>query len=184
MNSATQASDLRSQQRTVGKGVAVGILCMSAIISGVYWALDPLSGMEVLSNRLAHAIGCNAVAVVMLLIGIGLVGNARALSPAINPLLGAESARTQIYGRYLTNTLEQFVLFAAVILALSLYLNDQSMTLLPALTANFIIGRVIFLAGYLRNPLHRAAGFAMTMYPTIICLVYVLWRIATSGIPR
>ena len=181
MSGATQAGDLRSQQRTVGKGVAVAIACMSTIIGGIYAALNPLPGMEQLPNRLAYAVGCNAVAVFTLLLGIMLVGNARALSGAINPLAGLESERTKIYGRYLSNTLEQFVLFAAVILALSLYLTNESMRLLPALTANFVVGRAIFLVGYLRNPLHRATGFAMTMYPTVACLGYVLWQIVTNG---
>lgn len=119
----------------------------------------------------------------MLLVGIGLVGNARGFSAAINPLAGVESDRIKVYGRYLTNTLEQFVLFAATTLTLSLYLTDTGMRLLPALTANFVIGRVLFLVGYLSNPLYRSTGFAMTMYPTGACLGYVLWRLATSGFP-
>lgn len=179
-----QLNELRSQQKAVGKGAAVGVISFLVIIGGVYYSLSPVLGVEPSSARLIYAVVCNAVAVTTLLLGIMLVGNARALSAAINPLAGAESERTKVYGRYLTNTLEQFVLFGAVTTALSLYLDARGMRLLPALTINFVIGRVVFLVGYLRNPLQRSTGFAMTMYPTVACLIYVLWQIVTAGVPR
>jgi hypothetical protein len=177
-------TELKSQQRTVILGMGLGIIAFLTVVVGVSFSLAPFSGLEAASSRLIFVFGCGAFAVIPLLIGVELVGNSRFRSAAINPLAGAETDSQKVYGRYLSNTLEQTTLFIPVLVALSLFLDSSSMRLIPALIANFIVGRLTFLAGYLKNPHYRAPGFAMTMYPTVISLIYVLYKLLTLGIPK
>jgi hypothetical protein len=71
----------------------------------------------------AYAVQANAFAVIPLLAGIIIVGNNRFLSEAIDPTLRKEDAATQINGRVVDNTLQQFVLFLVATTTLSVNLT-------------------------------------------------------------
>ncbi|HAX89473.1 MAG TPA: hypothetical protein DCY91_25255 [Cyanobacteria bacterium UBA11370] len=113
----------------------------------------------------------------MLFAGFLSVGNARFLSHAINPLAGAESERMRVHLRYLSNTLEQVVLFFITNLILATFLDTNSIKLIPILVTLFILGRIAFWIGYLKNPLYRAFGMGVTAYPTAIVLFYDTYRV-------
>ena len=113
----------------------------------------------------------------MLLAGIIAVSINRFSSKAINPLAGAESASMGVHLRYLSNTLEQFVLFFTASLVLSTFLDSHSMKLIPILTILFVLGRIAFWVGYLQNPLNRGFGMVVTLYPTVAILFYDAYRV-------
>ncbi len=57
-------------------------------------------------------------------------------------------------------------------LAYALPLNHLSM--LYVMTGLFIIGRILFILGYLKFPIYRAFGFGITFIPMVIAAVYII----------
>jgi MAPEG family len=112
-----------------------------------------------------------------LLIGIILVGNDRFLSEAIDPTLQKEDQATQINGRVVENTLQQFVMFLVGTLALSVNLTAEQMRAIPAVVIVFIVARILFWVGYRIHPLYRAFGMAATGYLNVGILALTLWKI-------
>ena len=104
------------------------------------------------------------------------VGNNRFLSEAIDPTLQKEDLATQINGRVVENTLQQFALFLVAITALSVNLTTDTMRIVPATAIVFVVARAAFWIGYRMDPLYRAFGMAATGYLNVGLLAFALWR--------
>jgi hypothetical protein len=79
--------------------------------------------------------------------------------------------------RYLQNTLEQTVIFAAGLFGLAAYLTSgESMRALPATTIVWVLNRYAFWIGYHRSAAMRGLG-APSMAIGLIMLLYVVARI-------
>jgi hypothetical protein len=104
-----------------------------------------------------------------------VIGNARFLSEAIDPIAGKEDRRMVVDGRVADNTLQQFTVFAAGLLALSVSLPAVSLSVIPAVAITFVIARLAFWIGYRIHPLYRAPGFASTAYLNLGILIADLW---------
>ena len=128
------------------------------------------------NSRLAYALQANAFAVLPLLIGIMIVGNNRFFSEAIDPTLHKEDLRTQINGRVVENTLQQYVLFLIGTLALSVNLTAEQMRAIPAAALVFVVARIAFWIGYRIHPLYRAFGMAATGYLNLAILSFAIWK--------
>ena len=74
--------------------------------------------------------------------------------------------------RYLSNSVEQFIVFAAGLLALAAYISPR---LLVIVTIVWIVTRWAFWIGYHFSPLLRGIG-APGMLQSMIVLLYVAWR--------
>jgi hypothetical protein len=177
------ASDaLRTAQRTVKRGALLGLITLvTAFVAGYVW-LPPLAGPDAIDVRLALAVRCAVLPTITLLAGVGAIGNARFFSDAIDPTAGKDSQRMQIHARYVDNTTQQLLLYLTVSFGLAVELPFSLVRLLPVLAATFTIGRVAFWIGYLKGPLHRAPGFAMTFYPSAIALAWLAWRVVRAAI--
>ena len=85
----------------------------------------------------------------------------------------------EVHRRFLSNTIEQYVINGPALLMLSLYLTPRQLKVIPPLVALFVAGRVIYLHGYL-NPSKertgRTLGFIMTIAPSAMTLAYVAYR--------
>lgn len=169
---------LNQQQQIVFGGVISALIFSLAfvLIGYVYVAL-PLPLLDTAESRLIFTLRCQIFPVLMLFAGIGAVGNGRFLSAAINPLANAESEAMRVHLRYLSNTLEQFVLFCVGSLILSSFLDTDSIKLIPILATLFVFGRIAFWIGYLKDPLDRAFGMGVTLYPTAAVLIYDAYRV-------
>jgi hypothetical protein len=167
---------MTKDQKIVGVGAASGVLAMILSVMTIYrcWPINPAL-MDV-SSRLAYTLQMNAVAIRPLLVGIIFVGNNRFLSDAIDPTLNKESMATQINGRVVDNTLQQFILFLVGTLALSVSLAGPQMRAIPAVTLVFVVARIAFWIGYRIHPLYRAFGMAATAYLNIGLLGSALWK--------
>jgi hypothetical protein len=110
-----------------------------------------------------------------------VVGNDRFLSEAIDPTLQKEDVATQINGRVVENTLQQFVLFLVSTMALSVNLTTAQMRIIPAAVIVFIVARTAFWVGYRIHPLYRAFGMAATGYLNVGLLTFALWKAALPG---
>jgi hypothetical protein len=163
-------------QKIVGVGAASGVTAMVATIAGLYhlWPANP--SLVDVSSRLAYTLQADAFAVLPLLIVIMTVGNQRFLSEAIDPTLHKEDLGTQINGRVVENTLQQYLLFLIGTLALSVNLTAEQMRVIPAATLVFVVARIAFWIGYRIHPLYRAFGMAATGYLNVGILAFALWR--------
>ena len=163
-------------QKIVGIGAASGVVAMIVAIAGTYQLWPSSPRFVDISSRFAYALQANAFAVIPLLAGIITVGNNRFLSQAIDPMLRKEDAATQINGRFVENTLQQFVLFLVATTALSVNLTAAQMRIIPAAAIVFVVARAAFWVGYRIHPLYRAFGMAATGYLNIGLLAFALWK--------
>lgn len=163
-------------QKTVAIGAASGLAFMIASVAGIYqlWPGNP--SLADVSSRLAYTLQANAFAVIPLLVAIMIVGNNRFFSQAIDPTLKKEDMATQINGRVVENTLQQFVGFVTATTALSVNLTAAEMRIIPAAVIVFVIARAAFWIGYRIHPLYRAFGMAATGYLNLGLLGFALWR--------
>src|SRR5262249_13787513 len=99
---------------------------------------------------------------------------------AIDPTLHKEDAATQINGRVVENTLQQFALFLVATTALSVNLTPGQMRIIPAAAIVFIVARTAFWIGYRIHPLYRAFGMAAYTYLSVGLLGFALWKFAFS----
>jgi fatty-acid desaturase len=82
--------------------------------------------------------------------------------------------------RYLQNTLEQIVIFAAGLFGLALYLDTgESMRVVVASTIVWVLNRYAFWIGYHRSAAMRGLG-APSMALSLIMLLYVTARIGND----
>jgi glutathione S-transferase len=72
------------------------------------------------------------------------------------------------YFRVQMNTLEQLVVFIPSILLFARYLSPY---IAAALGVVFLIGRLLYLSGYVKDPKKRSAGFGLSFLPNAILLV-------------
>jgi len=164
-------------RKIVAAGAASGVASMVLAM----WVLSTMvlavpAGLETISERLAYALRWEALAALPLVLMIGAVGNARALSDAIDPTRGAEDRKMVIDGRVADNTTQQFLLFLAGSLGLTASLPTARMPVIGAAAIVFAVARLAFWIGYRIDPLYRAFGFAATFYLNLGLLVAALWR--------
>ena len=82
----------------------------------------------------------------------------------------------EVHRRFLSNTIEQYVINGPALLMLSLYLAPRQLKVIPLLVDLFVFGRITFLYGYLdpaKERSSRSFGFVMTFLPTGLVLGYV-----------
>ena len=99
--------------------------------------------------------------------------------PLKQPQDKAAADTLEVHRRFLSNTVEQYVINGPALLMLSLYLTPHQLKVIPPLVALFVTGRVIYLHGYLnpnRERTGRTFGFIMTIAPTAMTLAYVAYR--------
>lgn len=158
-----------AQRRTT-----MGSIAASAIATAVLWYLL-LRFLPSPANAapLPTALACSALAALLALVpGVEAIAHERLFTPAIDPLAGFETHRMQVNFHYLSNTLEQFVIFAAGLLAVSAYASPR---LLVILAIVWVIERWAFWIGYHFSPLLRGLG-APGMLQSMIVLLYVAYR--------
>ena len=171
-------ANLNHQQKTVVWSTTAGIIFSTVFVLISYFFISwSLPLMDTQEQRLIFTLRCQIFPVLMLLAGIIAVSINRFSRNAINPLAGAESASMSVHLRYLSNTLEQFVLFFTASLVLSTFLNTYSIKLIPILATLFVLGRIAFWLGYLQNPLNRGFGMVVTFYPTVAILFYDAYHV-------
>ena len=169
---------LNPSQTTVVWSAITAVIFSTLLVLLAYFFLPfPLPLLNTSEQRLIFTLRCQLFPALMVLAGILAVSFHRFTSNAINPLAGSESASMLVHLRYLSNTLEQFILFSTATLVLSTFLDSQSIKLLPILTLLFVLGRITFWLGYLQHPLNRGLGMVITLYPTVVILVYDVYRV-------
>lgn len=162
------------QRRVTLGGIAASTLVAAALWYALYrWLPTPAA-----AEPLATAFACCAIAALLALVaGVEAVAHERLVTAAIDPLAGVETRRLRVNFRYLQNTLEQFVVFAAGLIALANYAPAR---ILVIVTIVWILMRWAFWVGYHRSPLLRGIG-APGMLQSMIVLLYVAWRFGNDS---
>jgi hypothetical protein len=163
-----------AQRRTTMSGIAVS----AGIAAILWWALWHFLPEPAAAEPLKAAIACCAVAALLtLVLGVEAIAHERLFTPAIDPLAGFETQRMRVNFRFLSNTVEQFVAFAAGLLALSAYASPR---LLVIVTIVWVLARWAFWIGYHFSPLLRGLG-APGMLQSMVVLLYVAYRWGTDA---
>lgn len=165
---------MTSDQKAVAIGATSGIAAMILSLWSLYSVL-PNPNLFSLADRLAYAVKWDAVAVLPLIVMFAAIGNARALSEAIDPTLGKEDAGMLVNCKVAANTVEQYLLFLVGSLALAAAVDGPKVKIIAAAAITFVIMRIAFWIGYRIKPVHRAFGFASTFYMNLGLLVGALW---------
>jgi MAPEG family len=175
--------DLTVKQRGVLKGIIVGAaITLVAIVGAILAGPMMLSPEATAGERIAFALGADAFIALWLGISVGLLARHRFFTPEDidggGLTHGTETA--SILQATLQNTLEQTVLAVLVHLAWAALMPVSWMSAIPAAVVLFLCGRVLFVSGYRGGAPSRAVGFALTYYPSVLMLVFVVgatvWR--------
>jgi hypothetical protein len=169
--------DWRDQRKA---GIAAIATAVAALLwFGIRYLAPPIVGMDTLGSRMLFALKCSCVAVLFCLVmGVEAVAHERLQSPAFDPLAGHETRRLRVNARYLQNTLEQTIVFAAGLFGLAAYSpSGEAMRAVLATTIVWILARFAFWIGYHRSAALRGLG-APGMMVSMIVLVYVVARIS------
>jgi uncharacterized MAPEG superfamily protein len=163
-------------RKLVAIGASTGVAFMVGALIGLSKLMPGLAFSADAGERLAFAVKWIALAAAPLFIVIITIGNARFKSEAIDPTARQEDRSMIIDGRVAANTLEQFALFSAAILAVAATSRGSQLSIVSSATIVFLIARAAFWIGYRINPLYRAAGFASTAYLNVILFGIAIWR--------
>ena len=89
-----------------------------------------------------------------------------------------DSNKARVLQSLLQNTLEQSVLACVVYLIWAAIMPTQYMSAIPFAASAFTLGRILFFMGYQLGASHRAFGFALTFYPSVLMLWVLLIYVA------
>ena len=156
-------------QKIVAVGAASGVAAMVVATAGIYQLWPTHSNFADVGSRLAYTLQADAFAIVPLLIGIMAIGNNRFLTEAIDPTLHKEDQKTEINGRVVENTLQQYLLFLVGTLALSVNLTAAQMRVISAATLVFVVARITFWIGYRIHPFIELSAWRQPDTSTLPC---------------
>ena len=166
---------MRKEQTIVAVGAISGVAAMLVAMLLLTGAMPALGAGALADEKLAFAAKWIAFAALPLFLAIVAVGNARALSDAIDPTAGKESRKMIIDGRVVDNNVQQYMLFLAAALALAASAPGDRLGLIPAAALTFFVARLAFWIGYRVDPLYRAFGMAATIYLNLLLFLAALW---------
>ena len=175
---------MTDDQKTVAKGI-LGAVIFSTLYALAGWAVVSFdgAGIATLAERMVFVIRCQVFALPVLIVGIVNVVRERFFNRGwIDGSPGDAGCRLDINKRFIQNTVEQLVLAVMANVALVVVLPQSALKCIPLLVSLFIVGRLIFWASYLRNPVSRAFGFTVTFFPTVCVVLYVMWQFAAGPI--
>ena len=179
MNDADSKKGGFIRKRRAGMTAIAGAMPVALLLwPATAYLVPPLAGMDSLDGRMLFTLKCCCLAVLFCLVtGVEAVAHERLSSPAFNPLSGFETRRLRVNERYLQNTLEQILVFAAGLFGLAAYSPDGSaMRAVLATTVVWVLARFAFWIGYHRSAAMRGLG-APGMALSMIVLLYVAGRI-------
>jgi MAPEG family len=164
----------RAGMTAIAAAMPVALLVWLAVV----YLVPPLAGMNSMGGRMLFTLKCCCLAVLFCLVtGVEAVAHERLSSPAFDPLAGFETRRLRVNQRYLQNTLEQILVFAAGLFGLAAYSPDGSaMRAVLATTIVWMLARAAFWIGYHRSAAMRGLG-APGMALSLIVLLYVAGRV-------
>lgn len=176
--------DMAEEERGIRRGTAIAFLATLAGFAAAFLLLPEVRDLPTaLAERFAFAALCWAVPGFVLLVAIIMVSSTRRFSAAD---IGGQAARPPsdklaVKAAFLQNTLEQTVLAGGFYFALAASASGPWLALLPVAAAFFVVGRILFFAGYRRGAKGRALGMALTMQPSVFGYPIVAYLVLFGG---
>lgn len=156
----------RKDRAIVTNGILTAWVISVIFIGGGYALLNKIGFLQPSTPQIAFAFAI-IVSGVSLIAGIGRAAKLRHFSQDIDGSAPERGSPLDITRRYISNTVEQLLLFVIGAAALFYTAPDTAQRLLPVMGVWFLLARLLFWAGYQKHPLKRALGFAATYHPTI-----------------
>ena len=177
MSNRLVPGSIEAQQRTLAMGVVLALPLAIGLWFFIDRSMPPIPGMATQTARFFFALHCVGIATLLALLpGIEAVAHERLVTPAIDPLAGADSRRMRVNQRYVQNTIEQLWLFVPGLLMLAVQARDgTSMRAVVACTVVWVLARWVFWIGYLLGPRFRSAGL-VGMVQSMMVLLYCVGR--------
>jgi hypothetical protein len=165
-------SQERNNQIVKWGGVS-GVLFTLVVFPGLYFLLPHFHQELGLPERLELGVGCLFFPGLFLLLLIIRIGSQRFGTAAEDPTkVLASSEAMKIDLRVLSNSHEQLLLFVINTMGLAVLLPFAYLSVLPIYSGLFVVGRLVFWAGYRHHVLWRAPGFCMSVVPAALGLLY------------
>lgn len=155
----------------------VNVVSLAATV-GIFFALLPLipppDAIAGTADRLAFAARLIAWPAMLVLAMVAATSGSRALGNLYDPIADGETRLYRLSQNVLTNSVEQIAVFAPLMLAAATVIPAEDLGALTAATILYVLGRVVFWAGYLVHPYARAPGMAMTAAVSAGLAVYLV----------
>lgn len=110
---------------------------------------------------------------------VSVIGK-RTTTPAANPLAGKEHFLT-MEKNFLSNSVEQALIFLMISAVLITYLDTTEMKIIPLYTIVWVVGRILFRIGYGISPLYRSLGMLMHIWTSPIFIALVSYLMYSRG---
>lgn len=183
----TQHRPLRKDELIRLRKIALAAFALAHVIMyGVYYAVmndkiqlypsslkpDSLKGF---TSRAEFALRYQTLLLSWLVFNIIAVIYVRLTHKALNPLVESTEKHALAIRNILTNSFEQIVLSIFSQLAFVSFADPTTtLKLIPAINLVQFVGRIAFMLGY---PMYRTFGIALTFHPSVILVVYNLYRL-------
>lgn len=175
-----EKEELNKAIKWVYKEFAAG----AAVLAVLYYTVRniPLDTetLKTPQDRIVFTFRWMLISILPLISAIFDVLNVRGTTNAINPIAGNSEHLVEVPNRILRNGMEQFLLHAIGLLALTTYLDETCMSAIPVLVSMFFVGRVFYSLGFKSSERNRGFGFFITFLPTLITYGYCLYKFATT----
>jgi hypothetical protein len=175
--------DMAEEERAIRRDTSLAFIVTIVAFTAAYWFVPGIVELPVaLPDRFAFAALCWAVPASVLLVAVMMVSTARRFSPADigGQAGGPPSEKLAIKAAFLQNTLEQTVVAAGFYFAFAALAGGPWLALLPIAVVCFIVGRVLFYAGYRRGAKGRSFGMALTMMPSVLGYIIVAFLVISG----
>lgn len=177
---AKEKEELNKAIKWVYKEFAAG----AAVLAVLYYTVRniPLDTetLKTPQDRIVFTFRWMLISILPLISAIFDVLNVRGTTNAINPIAGNSEHLVEVPNRILRNGMEQFLLHAIGLLALTTYLDETCMSAIPVLVSMFFVGRIFYSLGFKSSERNRGFGFFITFLPTLITYGYCLYKFATT----
>ncbi|KZR87207.1 MAPEG family protein [Synechococcus sp. MIT S9509] len=162
---------LAKKQASVLRGIGLGLLIsFFLVLYGIIF--NPFSGpeLETFDEKLVVFGRCLLILLFVLILSIARIARYRFFSSEDidSTAVAAPSSSLLCPQSILQNTLEQTVLARIVYFLWILMTPSAWLSVLPLSAGCFLVGRILFIAGFRKGAASRAIGFALTFYPTVI----------------
>ena len=172
-------------------GVITGIIGTSLGVGLVYCGYHylPIAPPRVThpSDHLLYAIKCQLPMIVFLVVSVMRVLMGRmafGAMHALQPARDKEHAENfEVRRRIVENSVQQFVIAAPAQWILALYLAPAQLKMIPALVVHWVVSRIVYSHGYLRDTkdrLGRGLGFNMIFNIQMFLVGYLVYRYVTE----
>lgn len=153
----------------------LGIAAATLLWHGIVPLVPPDPGWPSMATRLGAAALALLPAAAALWLMIVAQMAARMVLGIIDPVRAPDTKFLATNQRAISNTVEQLLVFAPALLALSAGAPPTAMPHILALALTFAAARLAFWLGYLARPLLRAPGMAATFATTTATLGAAVW---------